>query len=702
MSVRALCCHVVALLFGLLLASTAAADSQITLSFDDITSPTFNAKAIQATLTGPQMSLLEVRLGEVVVQGKTWRDLRFSCRKFQLASGSIRCDDGVLQLPKPAPERLNPGSALLSPPLPLLPLPVAFNYSSRDQTLELSIKPASGENWRFSARWGGGEAGWESTLTIANGQASRITQLAEFLPDAGKIPAPSKGKITGAIKLRGSAEGVATIETNLAVDGLAFSDASGLHAGENVSGEINAKAIRQGKLWQWQGDLNWRSGEVFWQPLYLTGNGHRFISSGDVDENTIRLLKGNLKLAGIGEAELSGVMERSTNNSNTLRDFDLRATNLALSTLFNQVLKPFLENTAFAEMKTAGRGDIQWRYRNRVSEQITLNLRDASVEDERKRFAFHGINASVPWQAQGATAADISIRSGQVLRMSLGEVRVPLAMNGYNFSIPKLTLPVLDGKLTLEDFNASWQAQRTQQNYGWQWQFSGGLSPVSMQKLTEALQIQPMHGTLSGVIPKVSYAGSTLKVDGALLFKVFDGTVVAKNLTLLEPLGLAPRLTADLDMQNLDLDLLTRTFSFGNMQGRIDVAVNGLELANWKPVKFDASLMSSPGDYPRRISQAAVQNISSLGGAGAAAAIQRSFLRFFEQFGYSKIGWSCELRNEVCRMGGVESAPQGYIIVKGGGIPAITVMGYNRNVNWRELVDRLQRITQGNVKPIIQ
>lgn len=698
MSVRALCCSVAALLFGLLLASITAADSQITLSLDDIHSPTFNVKTIQVTLTGPQMSLLEVRLGEVTIQGKTWRDLRFTCRKFQLASGSIRCDDGVLQLPK---------SALLSPP-PSSPLslPVAFNYSSRDQTLELSIKPASGENWRLFARWGGGGAGWESTLTIANGQASRITQIAEFLPDAGKIPAPSKGKINGAVKLRGNAEGLVAMEANLAVDGLAFSDASGLHAGEKVSGEINAKAMRLGKrlgkLWQWQGDLNWRSGEIFWQPLYLTGNGHRFISSGDMDENTIRLLKGNLKLAGVGEAELSGVMERSANNSNILRDFDLRAANLELSALFSQVLKPFLENTAFAEMKTAGRGDIQWRYRNRVSEQITLNFRDASVEDERGRFAFHGINASIPWQVQGATQADIRIRRGQVLRMPLGEVRVHLAMNGYNFSIPRLTLPVLDGKLTLEDFSASRQAQKTQQNYGWQWQFSGGLSPVSMQKLTEALQIQPMHGTLSGVIPRVSYAGSTLKVDGALLFQVFDGTVVAKNLTLLEPLGLAPRLAADLDMRNLDLDLLTRTFSFGNMQGRIDVAVNGLELANWKPVKFDASLMSSPGDYPRRISQAAVQNISSLGGAGAAVAIQRSFLRFFEQFGYSKIGWSCELRNEVCRMGGVESAPQGYIIVKGGGVPAITVMGYNRNVNWRELIDRLQRITQGNVKPIIQ
>ena len=134
------------------------------------------------------------------------------------------------------------------------------------------------------------------------------------------------------------------------------------------------------------------------------------------------------------------------------------------------------------------------------------------------------------------------------------------------------------------------------------------------------------------------------------------------------------------------------------------VAVHGLELFDWKPIKFDASLVSSHGNYPRRISQAAVQNISSLGGSGAAAAIQRSFLHIFEEFGYTKIGWSCSLRNGICQMGGIESEhmPQGYVIVKGGGIPAITVIGYNRNVDWWELISRLQRITQKNVKPIFQ
>ena len=96
--------------------------------------------------------------------------------------------------------------------------------------------------------------------------------------------------------------------------------------------------------------------------------------------------------------------------------------------------------------------------------------------------------------------------------------------------------------------------------------------------------------------------------------------------------------------------------------------------------------------------------LGGLGGAGAAAAIQRSFLRFFEQFGYDRLGWRCKLQNSVCEMSGVEGEdkPQGYVLVKGGGIPAITVMGYNRQVSWQELLDRIKRVTQGNVKPIVE
>jgi hypothetical protein len=176
--------------------------------------------------------------------------------------------------------------------------------------------------------------------------------------------------------------------------------------------------------------------------------------------------------------------------------------------------------------------------------------------------------------------------------------------------------------------------------------------------------------------------------------------VTVRNVALQDPLGLAPRMQADIRMRNLDLDLLTRTYSFGAMTGRLDGDVNGLVLSRWKPVQFDAAFYSSPGDYPKKISQRAVENISSLGGAGATAAIQRSFLRFFKEFRYAKIGLSCRLRQDVCAMDGIEPTPTGYVIVKGSGVPSITVLGYNRSVGWGELLQRIQRVTQGN-KPVI-
>jgi hypothetical protein len=207
---------------------------------------------------------------------------------------------------------------------------------------------------------------------------------------------------------------------------------------------------------------------------------------------------------------------------------------------------------------------------------------------------------------------------------------------------------------------------------------------------------------LSAVVPKVRYQSSRVAVEGALLFQVFDGTVVVDRLSLVDPLGRAPRLYGDLDMRKLDLDLVTRTFAFGSITGRVDATVAGLELVNWRPVAFDARVGSSPGTYPKRISQRAVENITALGGGSAAAAMQRTVLKFFDQFGYRRIGWRCKLENGVCEMSGITQQGGGYVIVEGGGVPAISVMGYNRKVDWQEFVTRLARVVQEGSAPIIQ
>jgi hypothetical protein len=369
---------------------------------------------------------------------------------------------------------------------------------------------------------------------------------------------------------------------------------------------------------------------------------------------------------------------------------------LRLGPLYTRILKPFLVETALGDLRADGEVSVALQIAQGNVRSVDAELKGVSVEDQGRRFALFGVNGRLPWRQDAATQADITVKGGEVLRLPFGPFRLPLNMNGTRFGVAKVEVPLLDGTLSVNDFSAGSGTD------GWRWSFSGALTPISMPRFTQSTGLPTMHGAFSGVIPRVSYEKSTLTIDGALLFRVFDGTIVAKQVRLFDPFGKASRMQADLDMRGLDLDLLTRTFSFGNITGRIDAQVSGLELANWQPVTFDARVESSAGDYPRKISQTAVQNISALGGAGAAAAIQRSFLGFFKEFGYQKLGLSCKLKNNVCEMGGVEEAPQGYVIVKGGGIPAITVIGYNRYVSWQELIDRLKRIMQDNVHAIVE
>ena len=159
----------------------------------------------------------------------------------------------------------------------------------------------------------------------------------------------------------------------------------------------------------------------------------------------------------------------------------------------------------------------------RRTTDFDLSLRAAEFVDEDQRFALHGMNARIPWSNKEERQAEFGFQSGEVLRLALGETRVPLMMKGWQFSTPDFSIPLLDGRLNLDDFTAS------RSDGAWQWRFSGGLAPVSMERFSEALKLPLMHGTLSGVIPAVSYAGGNLRVDGALLFKVFDGTVVGKS-----------------------------------------------------------------------------------------------------------------------------------------------------------------------------
>ena len=650
--------QLIGIICGTLLAACAGAQ-QIALTIDRIDGPSLAASRITGTLRAGVTTTLELQVGEVSIAGHNWRNVRMACPDLRQERDLLVCAQGTLETPAK--------------------IPLSFRYSTRTKSLDLALKPAANEEWRLTLE--SGTAARTLTIAVSNGL---LTRFNAWWPAAW--PKPNAGSVSG--KLTFSGEGEARASADFTFSNFGFGDDSGLHAGEKIAAVWSLQAQERGEQWQWQSRLDWKSGDIFWQPLFVSGGGHSVSATGTLDAKRMAIERGQFALAGIANVDFNAVFDR---DGGKLAAANFKSSNVDIATLYEKLLKPAVQGTVLADLRCDGHADVAVDIKDGAIAAADVAFRRVSVEDKGRRFALFGLNGSLPWHREELRTAKLQVAGGEVLRVPFGAFEAPLETRGLHVRLRDVQVPVLDGRLTVNDFATRGERE------SWRWSFTGGITPISMQQFTTALGLPVMHGTLSAVIPTVSYLQSTLKVDGALLLKVFDGTVTARNLTLENPLGKVPQLNTEVEMRNLDLDLLTRTFSFGNITGRIDADVKGLELVNWETVRFDARVASSAGDYPRRISQAAVQNISALGGAGAAAAIQRSFLRFFQTFGYSALGWSCKLEAGVCRMGGIENVPQGYVIVKGGGIPAITVLGYNRSVGWRELLERLQRVTEGNV-----
>jgi len=81
--------------------------------------------------------------------------------------------------------------------------------------------------------------------------------------------------------------------------------------------------------------------------------------------------------------------------------------------------------------------------------------------------------------------------------------------------------------------------------------------------------------------------------------------------------------------------------------------------------------------------------------------IQGRLIALFDDFGYRKIGLRCRLINEVCTMSGLHSAGSGFTIIQGSGLPRLDVVGFNHEVDWPTLVERLTQIADG-AAPVVQ
>jgi hypothetical protein len=480
---------------------------------------------------------------------------------------------------------------------------------------------------------------------------------------------------------------------NIIFNGAKFTDESGLHAGERLVGNVKLAAKKFNETWHWNGLISWTQGEVFWQPYYFGKAGNVFEINGTFMQPHLYIENASLLVNEVGKMNASAHINTQTK---TLEDVKVSAQDVDFSGLYKVILQPTLEKSVFGNLDVSGKANWQFEVKNLQPTSFELNLEDANIQDKNNKFEFSHVNAHIPWDYDNPKNITLSYQTGYLLDLPLGETNLSAEVNRFSLTSPQLTLPILDGALIFQDVSAAWLGEN------WVWHLRMDLKPITMNEFSKALGWPEMKGKIDGQIPLITYANKQMVMDGAMKFNAFKGSVSMNNLRIEDPLGVVPRMYADLDMRNIDLGEITRTFNFGAIEGKLEGKVTNLQFENWKPVHMDGRIQTMDGNHLKKISQRAVENITALGGEGTAAALQRTFLRFFKEFNYEKIGMSCRLREDICEMGGVESTSTGYVIVKGSGVPAVTVNGYTKYVSLSDLLGRMKRITDSNTKAIVK
>jgi hypothetical protein len=510
-------------------------------------------------------------------------------------------------------------------------------------------------------------------------------------------PAPFTLK-SGRINLQLSASGQHSLIDYLTLAGelkdLTVQTKDGKFATEVVVLKTKLKAQNHQGLWQWQSQTRFTGGALYIEPLYLEADKQTvvFDAQGNWNDYSKRaeIIYANYQQANTLAINGSAIVNYGQGIKLEKAELSLHSDDL--QTLSAIYLKPFFEQTPLADITLAGTLNADIAIAQGSLTTLTAIVNRLAIKDPKERFKVEGGFGTINWSINEnfKQPSTLTWQQLQLHSLPIGRSKLVFLTRANRFTLlEKTRLPFLDGVMAINQLD--WQAKKQGEP---EISFAGSLTDVSLEQWSKALNWTPLSGTISGNIPKVEYRNNTLNLDGELIIHVFDGEI---KVTKLASSGLFtdfPKFYSDLEINHLDLDMLTGKFDFGGITGKLSGFVRQLSLENWHPVSFYAWLGTPDDDNSRhRISQKAVKNIASIGGGGASDILSRSFLNIFETFGYDKIGLGCYLHNGVCQLMGVKATPEGYAIITGGGLPRLDVIGYNPRLDWTVLMERLKRIS---------
>lgn len=626
-----------------------------------------------------QININEVRVGEGAGAFRLV-DVQGACDRFSLTSSFLSCDNASFTVASAQQDAQQWGSVLVNGQF-------THHFSGStdfqgtvargeiNMELELTVKP-DGE--------------WQIEFEGSEQSLQQLWPLAGI--DTDVVVQDGSVNFTGVA--RPSQSGNPLLDIAFDLSGLGFENAVGTVAGAGLSA-IGTLQYESGDEQQ-RFDLAFQpqGGEALLDFAYLLfdDNARPVVRlAGQYHPERLDLEEFSVRTPGVLSANGSGTI--LFGEDIYFDDLRFELEEMVFPQAKERYLDSVLARFGFAEAEFEGRirGVLEWQAGALAS--VAMNTQAFTMDDPR--LSVVGLEAQVLWQLANLSAENrqdsyLSWENARVYDLEIGSSALRLDLNGPGGRLAEpARVPIFDGAINIEAFELSQKSAESSVDLV----LLATIEPISLAPLSAALGWPALEGSLAGEIPRIEWVDGVLELGGAMSFDVFDGSVVVDNVSLERPFGVLATFAADLDIEDLDLRQVTSAFEFGEIRGRLSGNVEGLRLLDWQPVAFDAVLQTPRNDRSKhRISQRAVDNLSSLGG-GAGAALQQTFLRFFEDFSYDRLGLRCVLRNNICTMSGVEARGDGFYIVKGRGIPRIDVIGFRRQVDWPQLLARLKAAT---------
>ena len=644
-----------------------------------VTTPVATLEGVEVRLDWPRdasSGQLQLRAARVEAPdlGYRFRSLEWTCPLERDGHGGWRCD-GVLRAARGKPFRLS----------------VALASGSTDAALSqgrarLAVHRVAATPDDTSIELARVPVAWAQALASQAWAEGRLTG----------------GTLAGQLAVRTPARGPLRVDGTLLLADGALETPDGSVAAAQLGGRfrIDYRKPAGATLLSLEGEL--RGGQFLYGTTYVVLPEHPLPFALDAMQRG----RQGWSLPSIHWDDGAALVARGTaafGADSSLQDLDVELHSRDLSALGARYLSGWLGIAGLPDLEASGALDARVRLVRGDLSSVDARLHDITIGAPGKGLAFAGLDGDLRLSGGAPVDSELRWRSGALQGIAFGAARLPWRSTGGELRTrAPVAVPLLGGQVRFDDLVVRPPGGGNSLRIG----FGLALQGLQLGELSQSLGGPAFRGTLDGRIPAARYAGDRLDFDGGLSMRVFDGTVDVTALSMERPFGVAPTLSADLALHGLDLMAITEVFDFGSISGRLEGRIDAMRLVEWSPVTFDAELHTVRRRGVRqRISQRAVQNISSVGDASFVGSLQARLIGLFDDFGYGRIGISCRLANEVCVMGGLGSGTgpgAGFTIVEGSGIPRLDVVGFNRNVDWPTLVERLAAVGSGDVKPVFE